>query len=122
MSLQPLAYDIPRPPQPTEWLHRIAQLCGVLPLACGAFVFLTFLATRNPFFVLVGMWTILVGLCAAFVGVVCACIYLFQARQGGSDSHPGALRAGLRDVAIIALNFPVALAMALIGALLVPGW
>ena len=119
MTLQPLAYQPPAPPAPSAWLHHVAQLCGVLPLAFGTFVFL---ATRASVFAVPGMWTILIGLAAAFVGVTCAWVYLYQARQAMPDDQIRARRAGYRDLAIIAMNFPVALLMVLVGVMLIPGW
>jgi hypothetical protein len=122
MTPQPLAYQTPAAQPPTVLLHQIAQLCGVLPLAFGTLIFLMFLATRDGLFVLLGMWTIVGGLGAAFVGVVCAGVYLFQAQRGDPHEHAAARRSGYRDIAIIAMNFPVALVMVLIGAALIPGW
>ena len=122
MTPQPLPYQTPAPPAPTELLHQIAQLCGRVPLAFGTFVFLMFLATRDTLFALLGMWTIVGGLGAAFVGVVCAGVYLVQAQRAAPDERATARRVGFRDIAIIAMNFPVALVMVLIGAAMIFGW
>ena len=119
---QPLSYSSPEPPTPTIALHQIAQLCGVVPLGLGTFVFLMFLLTRDRGYALLGAATVLLGVCMAFVGAVCALVYLYHANRAAPNERTRARRLGQIDIAVILINFPVALLMALIGGMMLDGW
>ena len=115
MTTEPLAYDTPRPPTPTIWLHHVAQTCGVAPLVVGSAVFLMFLLTRDEAFALAGFLTILGGTCLAFVGTVCAGVYLFQAKRAAAAERLLARQRGHRDLQIIMANFLIAALMTWVG-------
>ena len=115
MTTQLLAYDTPRQPTPTIWLHHVAQMCGVAPLVVGSAIFLMFLVTRNEAFAFAGFLTILGGTCLAFVGIVCASVYLFQAKRAAPDEQLLARQRGHRDLQIIMGNFLNAALMAWVG-------
>jgi hypothetical protein len=115
MSVPTLSYDTPREPTPTGWLHYVARTCGVLPLAFGTLVFLLFLIFRENDIAILGFFTIIGGTCLAFVGLVCAVVFHFQARRAPPDVRRRAQRQALIDGAIILANFPIAFVMAWIG-------
>ena len=114
MNVQ-LSYDTPAAPTPTIWLHRTAQLCGVLPLTFGTFIFALFLLTRNHVYAIFGAFTILGGVCMAFIGIVCALVYLYQASRAAPIDRDPARRRAHRDIRIILANFLVAAVMTWIG-------
>ena len=115
MTPEPLPYDTPRHPTPTIWLHHVAQTCAVAPLVIGSAIFVMFLVTRKEAFALAGFLTILGGTCLAFVGTVCASVYLFQARRAAPDEQLLARQHGHRDLRIIVANFLIAAAMSWVG-------
>jgi hypothetical protein len=121
MNPVPLSYGTPRHPTPTIWLHHVARLCGVAPLGFGTLVFVMFLMTRDETFAVLGFFTILAGIGLAFVGIVCAAVYLYQAKRAGPEDRDRALRQGHRDVLIILANFPIAFVMAWAGVSMIPG-
>ena len=112
MTAQPLAYDTPRHPVPTVWLHYVGLACGLIPLGIGTTVFVLYLIFRTEDIALYGFLTILVGCCLAFVGFACAGVYLYQSRRAAvEDAALARRRAGI-DLAVIAANFPLAFGMA----------
>lgn len=122
MNLQQLSYDTPRQPTPTIWLHYVALACGVIPLVIGTLIFLLFLATREEILAVYGALTILAGTAMAFVGLVCASVYLYQARRASVEEGADARRRCHRDILIIVVNFPTAFVMGLVGATMIHGW
>jgi hypothetical protein len=108
MMSQMLAYDTPRAPMPTIWLHYIARICGLLPLSIGTLIFFVFLTTRWRSCVGFGLLTVLGGTCMAFVGAVCACVYLYQASRASEEERGIARRRAFFSIAIIIANFPTA--------------
>ena len=116
MSVPTLSSDTPQGPTPTIWLHYVARTCGVLPLIVGTLVFFLFLVLRESDLAVLGLFTILGGTCLAFVGLVCALVFHFQAKRAAPDVRRRAQRLALIDGAIIMANFPVAVVMAMIGS------
>jgi protein-S-isoprenylcysteine O-methyltransferase Ste14 len=112
---QPLAYATPTEPTPTVWLHHIARVCGVLPLGFGTVIFLLFLIFRATDLAFAGFFTIIGGTCLAFIGLVCATVFHFQARRSAPEVRQRAQRQALIDGAIIVANFPTAFVMVWIG-------
>jgi protein-S-isoprenylcysteine O-methyltransferase Ste14 len=112
---QPLGYATPTAPTPTVWLHYIARVCGVLPLGFGSVIFLLFLIFRATDLAIAGLFTIFGGTCLAFIGLVCAIVFHFQARRAAPQIRQRAQRQALIDGAIIVANFPIAFVMAWIG-------
>jgi hypothetical protein len=113
--VQPLSYDTPRAAAPTAWLHYVARICGIAPLVVGMLVFLLFLITREEGFAFAGFLTILAGTCLAMVGIVCAGVFLYQARALPRDERAAARLLGHHDIQIILANFLVAGVMAWAG-------
>lgn len=112
---QPLGYDSVRRPKPMLVLHGIAMICGFVPLVAGSVVFLLYLVVRDQSLAGIGFVVILVGSCCAFVGLVCASVYFFQAKNADPSEAVVAKRRVKWDVAIILANFPIAFFMAAIG-------
>ena len=115
MTAPLLSYDSPTRPTPSVWLHYVALTCGLIPLGAGTTIFLAFLVFRHFDIAMLGFITILVGTCLAFVGVVCAGVYLFQGRRADPDEGILARRRAKIDLAIIIANFPIAFGMAWAG-------
>ena len=102
-------------PRPMVALHYVALLCGVGPMAIGAFVFVIFLITRSPGAAIFGFMTIVAGCAAAVLGAVCLGVYWFQAARATPDDATVARRHAKRDAAILLANFPLAIVFSLIG-------
>lgn len=115
MTVPTLSYDSPTRPTPSVWLHYVALTCGLIPLGAGTIIFLAFLAFRHLDIAFLGLVTILVGTCLAFVGVTCAGVYLFQAKRADPDVGTVARRRAKIDLAVIIANFPIAFGMAWAG-------
>jgi hypothetical protein len=115
MTAPLLSYDSPTRPMPTVWLHYVALACGLIPLGIGTVIFVLYLILRMDEVAVLGFITILVGSCVAFVGMVCAGVYLYQARRATPEDGAVARRRGLIDLGIIIADFPIAFAMAWVG-------
>jgi hypothetical protein len=107
-----LSYDTRREPRPTIWLHYVSRVSGLLPMFVGTLIFFTFLITRWRPCVGLGLLTIVGGTCLAFIGAVCACVYLYQASRASDEEKNIARRRAFFSLAIIIANFPAALVMA----------
>lgn len=66
--------------QMNRWL-KAALLLGIVPLAIGIAVFATWMITRADWLMGAGMITICVGIANVAMGLVCLCVYLWQARR-----------------------------------------
>ena len=73
-------------------------------------------------FVGFGFLTILAGAGLAAVGLLCATVYLFQAKHAAPDEAARARRDAHRVIALIIANFFIAFVMAWIGLHLMPAF
>lgn len=115
MSAPLLAYDTPRHPRPSVALHYVALMCGLLPLGVGTALFVLYLIFRVDDVAVLGVFTILGGICLAVIGFVCAGVYFIQAGRAAPEDGAVARRRATIDVVVIIANFPIAFAMAWAG-------
>ncbi len=62
-------------------LLRFARWVGWIPLYVGVGSLIFWLVTRAYFFIVVGLWTVLLGTITTGIGIVCLIIYYFLNRQ-----------------------------------------
>jgi hypothetical protein len=87
------------------WLLRIALLCGSGPLIVGVGTVVVYYFVDAGLLESVGLWTIVVGVWLAPVGLVSLIVYWILGRMGKGDIT----RASWIALLILILNFPAAL-------------
>jgi hypothetical protein len=87
--------------------HRIALVCGLIPLIIGISVFCSWILTRWDWLMLAGFFTVVIGFLLFLGGLVSLLIASRRARQHGMPYK----QKNLFIFGLLLLNFPVALAM-----------
>lgn len=84
---------------------RIAEICGLVPLATGTIIFILWLFTRADIFILLGVYTLLAGVVLVLIGAAFLLAYYISAKP-----KPRAL---IRPLFWLLINFPVAFLFAI---------
>jgi len=79
---------------------RIAEICGLLPLATGTIIFILWLFTRADILILLGVYTLLAGIVLVLIGAAFLLAYYISAKP-----KPRAL---IRPLFWLIINFPIA--------------
>jgi hypothetical protein len=115
----PLAYAGAAYADPVVMLYRIARICWLFPLAIGVASLAPYVLTRRQGWVIVGLYTLLVGGIALGVGVVCLLVFTTLLRRCAPDVREAWSLKSNRLFVRLLMNVPIAIACAAAGVALV---
>jgi hypothetical protein len=86
-------------------LYRLSLLCALLPMTIGAAVFLMWYFTRSALLMVVGIFTIYLGIVCVITGLASLIIYGRKCLREGRKSYA---KKGVLPLTVLLLNFPLA--------------